>query len=216
MRNWEKDLEPLLNKYGKRKHPLEYKNRYQLMVMIVLSAQTTDNLINKIAPEFFKVFPSMSELKLHQPEDLYPYISKATGFRKKAKWLIEIANITGNDEGIPHTIEELTKLPGFGRKSSNVLIRESGDTAGGVMVDLHVARVAPRLGVATSDKPDKIEKEIMAAFPREKWNDIGMSLSYHGREICRPKPDCGNCIVNSVCDYFKSVVLKQAVNETNA
>lgn len=206
MRNWENDLEPLLEKYGKTKHPLEYKNRYQLMIMIILSAQTTDNLINKLAPEFFKAFPSMYDLKLHEPEDLYPFIKSVRGFRKKAKWIVDIAKAVGSDEAIPHTMNELTKLPGFGRKSSNVLIRESGDTAEGVMVDLHVARVAPRLGVATSEKPDKIEKEIMEAMPREKWNDTGMALSYHGRETCRPKPECGKCIVNSVCEYYRTVV----------
>lgn len=207
MRNWEKDLEPLFELYGKRKHPLEYNNRYQLLTMIVLSAQTTDNLINKIAPEFFNAFPSMSELKLQEPEDLYPYISKVTGYRKKAKWLVDIAKAVGEDSQIPHTMAELTKLPGFGRKSANVLMRESGDKAEGVMVDLHVARVAPRLGIATSEKPDKIEKEIMSSIPQEKWGDIGMALSYHGREICRPKPECVRCPVNEACDYFKTVVL---------
>ncbi len=216
MRNWEKDLEPLFEIYGKRKHPLNYNNRYQLMTMIVLSAQTTDKLVNNIAPEFFNAFPSMSELKLHEPEDLYPYISKVTGFRKKAKWLVDIARAVGDDSGIPHKIADLVKLPGFGRKSANVMIRESGDPGEGVMVDLHVARVAPRLGIAESDKPDRIEKEIMAAMPADKWNDTGMSLSYHGRETCRPKPECGRCVVNSVCNYYKTVVLPQATHKTEA
>jgi endonuclease-3 len=73
------------------------------------------------------------------------------------------------------------------------------------MVDLHVVRVAPRLGVADG-KPDKIEKQLMEAIPQEKWNDTGMVLSYHGREICRPRPLCEECIVKSVCDYYKKVV----------
>jgi endonuclease-3 len=207
MTSWEKALEPLFEKYGSRKHPLDYENRYQLLTMIILSAQTTDNIVNKLAPEFFRAFPSVKELKLHEPEDLYPYISNVRGFRKKAKWIVDMAKAAGTDEGIPHTLTELTKFSGIGRKSANVLIRESGDPAEGVMVDLHVARVAPRIGIAASEKPDKIEKEIMEALPREKWNDAGMVLSYHGREICRPKPECGKCVVNSVCDYYKSVVL---------
>lgn len=208
MRDWAKDLEPLTEKYGKQKHPLNYENRYQLLTMIILSAQTTDNLVNKLAPEFFKAFPSMEAMKLHQPEDLYPYISNVRGFMKKAKWIVDIAKAVGDDSGIPHTIEELTKLPGIGRKSANVLIRESNEEAEGVMVDLHVARVTPRLGIASSEKPDKIEKEIMQAFPKGKWNEIGMALSYHGRETCRPKPECGRCIVNEACDYYKTVVLQ--------
>lgn len=206
MRNWEKDLEPLFEKYGQEKHPLDYKNRYQLMTMIILSAQTTDSLVNKLAPEFFTAFPSIDELKLHEPEDLYPYIKNVRGFRKKAQWIVDIARTVGHDASIPHTMSELTKLPGFGRKSASVLIRESGDPAEGVMVDLHVARVAPRLGIAMSEKPDKIEKEIMEALPRERWNDAGMALSYHGRETCRPKPECGRCIVNSICNYYQNVI----------
>ncbi len=207
MTDWEKALGPLIEMYGSRKHPLNYSNRYQLLTMIILSAQTTDNIVNKLAPEFFKAFPTAEELKTHEPEDLYPYITNVRGFRKKAKWIVDMAKYAGNDEGIPHKLEEITKLPGIGRKTANVLIRESGDPAEGVMVDLHVARVAPRIGVASSEKPDKVEKEIMAALPREKWNDIGMALSYHGRETCRPKPECGRCIVNSVCNYYKTVVL---------
>lgn len=205
MKNWEEALEPLIQKYGKRKHPLDYKNRYQLIVMIILSAQTTDNLINKIAPAFFKVFPSMKELKLANPEDLFPHISSVRGFRKKSEWLVQIAKRVATDSGIPSTIDELVKLPGIGRKSANILIRESGGTAEGVMVDLHVVRVAPRLGIAEDTKPDKIELQIMEAIPQTKWNDIGMALSFHGREICRPDPKCEECIVNSVCEYYKSL-----------
>lgn len=213
MKDWAKELQPLLEKYGKQKHPLNYENRYQLLTMIILSAQTTDNLVNKLAHEFFRAFPSIEEMKLHQPEDLYPYISNVRGFMKKAKWIIDIAKAVGDESGIPNTIEGLTKLPGIGRKSANILIRESSGEAEGVMVDLHVARVAPRLGVATSEKPDKIEKEIMKAFPRDKWNEIGMALSFHGRDTCRPKPECGKCIVNESCNYFHTVVLNKDIKE---
>ncbi|HEX2921272.1 MAG TPA: endonuclease III [Bacteroidales bacterium] len=205
MNYWEKALEPLVNEYSERKHPLHYKNRYQLLVMVVLSAQTTDNLVNIIAPEFFKAFPSIQSLKGRLPEDLFPLLSKIRGFRKKAKWIVDIANTVGNDSGIPHTMSELSKLPGLGRKSSNVIIRESGDMAEGIVVDLHVVRVAPRIGIATSDKPDKIEKELMEACPREKWNDIGMAISFHGREICRPKPECERCIIKNACDFYRNM-----------
>jgi endonuclease-3 len=215
MKNWAEDLEPIIKKYGKRKHPLDYNNRYQLLVMIILSAQTTDSLINKIAPEFFKSFPSFAELKNHSPEDLYPFLNSVRGFRKKAKWIIDIARIVGDDSGIPSTIEELTKLPGIGRKSANIVIRESGDKAEGVIVDLHVLRVAPRLGIATDSKPDKVEKQIMEAIPQEKWNEIGMTLSFHGREICRPDPKCEICVVNSVCTYYRTVFSRKAATEAS-
>ncbi len=96
----------------------------------------------------------------------------------------------------------MTKLPGIGRKTANVIIRESGDKAEGVVVDLHVVRVAPRLGIVSSNKPEKIEGQLMEVMPQEKWNEIGMTLSFHGRETCRPKPKCDECEVSSFCNYY--------------
>ena len=209
MNNRAEDLKPLFLKYENRKHPLNYENQYQFLVMIMLAAQTTDNLINKIAPAFFKAFPSVSDLKKSTPEDLYPYISSVISFRKKAVWLVEMAKIIGDDNKIPVTIKELTRLPGVGRKTANAIIRESGGVAEGVMVDLHVVRVAPRIGIVADGKPDKIEKQLMEAMPQETWNELGMALSFHGREICRPKPLCGECIVRSVCNYYKTVVNRE-------
>ena len=106
-------------------------------------------------------------------------------------------------------MDQLTKLPGLGRKSANVIIRESGDTAEGVIVDLHVLRVAPRLGIVTdedADKPEKVEKQIMAAVSKEFWNEAGMAISFLGREICRPtNPKCDICPMNTVCLYYQSL-----------
>lgn len=206
MDDWDKALEPLIREYGNRKHPLDYQNRYQLLIMVILAAQTTDNLVNKIAPDFFKEYPSIQSIKGRKADDLFKLLSSVRGFRKKAQWIIDIANAVGDDSGIPRTMAELSRLPGVGRKSANVIIRESHDKAEGIIVDLHVVRVAPRIGVADSDKPDKIEKQLMAAIPQEKWNDIGMAISFHGREICRPKPECGRCIINSNCNFYKSLI----------
>lgn len=206
MNNWPHDLEPLLKRYGGQKHPLNYENRYQLVVGVILAAQASDNLINKISPALFKAYPSFEDIRNAKAEDLYPFISSVRGFRKKAKWIVDIAQIVGNDSAIPSDIKNLSKLPGIGRKSANVIIRESGDTAEGIVVDLHVVRVAPRLGVVDTDKPNKIEKELMEVMPQDTWNEIGMALSFHGREICRPTPKCEECIVNQVCNYYKTVV----------
>ena len=206
MPNPAEDLEPLIQKYGKLKHPLDYANTYQLLVAVILAGRDSDNHINKISPEFFKAYPSILTLKKSTPEDLYPLLSSVRSFRKKSAWLTEIANMIEDDSRIPSTIEGLTKLPGIGRKTANIIIRESGHKAEGIMVDLHVVRVAPRIGVVTTNKPDKIEKQLMEVLPQEKWNDVGMSLSFHGREICRPKPKCEICIVNQVCNYYQTVV----------
>jgi endonuclease-3 len=201
--DWVKSLAPLFRAYGKRKHPLDYKNRYQLIAMVILSSRSTDVLINKLAPELFRAFPSMKELAKAKAEDLFPYVHGVTNFRHKSEWLVSIAKIVKDDDHIPTTMDELTKLPGIGRKSANVIISESGGKAEGVMVDLHVARVAPRLGIAKSSAPDEIEKQIMETVPQKYWHAAGMGMTFLGREICRPKnPRCGECVVNAVCEYY--------------
>jgi len=202
--DWTKDLAPLLKKYGKRKHPLEYANLYQLVVVVILSARSSDVIINKLSPAFFRAFPSMKELSRATLDDLEPYIGKVIKFKDKANWLISIAKTVKDDAHIPTTLDELVKLPGIGRKSANVIIGESGGKAEGVIVDLHVARVAPRLGIAKSTKPEKIEQEIMAAISQKYWHAAGMGMTFLGREICRPtNPKCPECVVNNVCEYYK-------------
>jgi endonuclease III len=211
MNNWTENLEPLIKKYEKRKHPLDYANRYQLLVMVILSAQDSDKHINALSSSFFKTFPSIEELKTALPEDLYPFIGSVRNFNNKSKWLVALAQIIGDDSKIPSTLIELTKLPGIGRKSANVIIRESGGNAEGVIVDLHVLRVAPRIGVAVGDKPEKIEKQLMEAMPQDRWNEIGMALSFLGREICRPtNPKCDQCMLKSICNYYEAGLKKMA------
>ena len=178
---------------------------YQLVVMVVLSAQTTDAFVNKAAPDLFKQFPSMKHLAAAHPEELYPFIKSLRGFRKKADWLVQIAQGLGNEKNIPLSIKELTKLPGIGRKSANVIIREADGTPQGIIVDLHVLRVVPRLGITAENTPEKIEKVLMELIPKKYWNAAGMSFSHLGRELCRPtKPNCPECLMNSVCEYCKS------------
>ncbi len=199
-------LEALMSQYAKRKHPLDYKSRYQLMVMVILSAQDSDKHINELAPKVFEAYPSMNTLAQATAEDLHQLISSVRNFGNKAAWLVKLAQLVGDDNNIPTTMPELTKLPGIGRKSANVIMRESGGVAEGVIVDLHVVRVAPRIGIATGTQPEKIEKQIMAIVPKEKWGDIGMAVSFLGREICRPThPKCDKCVVSEVCNYHNGV-----------
>jgi endonuclease III len=203
--DWSKALKPLLTKYKGKPHPLEYKNIYQLVMMVILSAQDSDKNINKLAPEFFKNFPDMKSLAKADEETLMPFISKVRNFGNKTKWLLELARTIKLDKNIPLTQEELTELPGIGRKSANVIMREAGVKAEGVIVDLHVVRVAPRIGIATGTDPKKIEKQIMEVIPEKDWGEIGMAISFLGREICRPKnPKHEECPVKNVCAFYKS------------
>jgi len=199
--DWPEAIKPLLKKYKDKKHPLEYKNIYQLVVMVVLSAQDSDRHINKIAPALFEAFPNMQALSNATPESLQPFIGDVRNFANKTKWLLEMAQTIKKDSNIPLTLDALTELPGIGRKSANVIKREAGEPAEGVIVDLHVVRVAPRLGIATGSDPKKIEKQIMDTLPQKEW-DAGMAMSFLGREICRPQPKCEICLMRSVCGYY--------------
>ncbi len=201
--DWPKAIRPLLKKYKDTKHPLEYKNIYQLLVMVVLSAQDSDKNINNKAPKLFEAFPNMKALSRATEEILFPFISKVRNFGNKAKWLTEIAATIKDDKNIPLTHEGLTALTGIGSKSANVILREAGKPAEGVIVDLHVVRVAPRLGIALGADPKKIEKQIKEILPQKDW-DAGMAMSFLGREICRPQPKCEICLMNKVCEYYKT------------
>ena len=202
--NWSEALQPLLKKYKGKQHPLHYGNTYQLLVMVVLSAQDSDKHINEIAPKFFAAFPDMETLSQATPAAIEELISDVRNFGNKSKWLSDLSRKVMKDENIPLKMDELVELPGIGRKSANVIKRESGAKAEGIIVDLHVVRVAPRLGIASGTDPKKIEKQMMEVLPQTQW-DAGMAMSFLGREICRPtNPKCEECVMNTVCAYYKA------------
>lgn len=203
--NWQTEIQPLLKKYKGKKHPLNHNTPYELIVVVVLSAQDSDRHINQIAPELFKAYPDMKALAKANAESLFPFIGKVRSSRKKTTWLLEIADKIKDDKNIPTTLEELTTLPGIGRKSANVIMREMGVKAEGVIVDLHVVRVAPRIGIAKGTDPKKLEKQMMDVLDPKDWGEAGMAISFLGREICRPKnPKCTECVMNKVCEYYKN------------
>lgn len=215
--NWSAALQPLLKKYRGKPHPLEYKSIYQLLVMVVLSAQDSDKNINKLAPELFAAFPDMAALSRADAEALFPFVRKVRNFGNKTKWLLQIAQAVKTDKNIPLTMDTLTVLPGIGRKSASVIMREAGKPAEGIIVDLHVVRVAPRIGIAEGTDPKKIEKQLLEAVPKKDWGEAGMAISFLGRETCRPtNPDCGNCVMNPHCAFFKSSGSKPVAKKTPA
>lgn len=202
-KNWENDLKPILKKYKGKKHPLDYENTYQLLVMVVLSAQDSDANINNIAPALFAKFPTLKSLSKTDSETFMPYVSKVRNHATKTGWLLEIARSIQNDNDIPLTMNGLTALKGLGRKSANVILRETQQPAEGIITDLHVIRVAPRIGIVHESKDgNKVEKQLMEVLPKKIWAEIGMAISFHGREICRPQPKCEECVLNDVCYYY--------------
>lgn len=201
--DWPAELKPLLKKYKNKKHPLDAATPYQWIVMVVLSAQATDSLINQVAPAFFKAYPDMKALAKAAPSGLYPLISKVRNFAHKAKWLVGIAEAVKTDSQIPTDMDSLVKLPGIGRKSANVIRRGAKAKPEGIIVDLHTIRVGTRLGIVTNTNAEKIEKQLMELLPENEW-DAGMAMSFLGREICQPQPQCPSCLMNRVCAYYNS------------
>ena len=201
--DWAEKLQPLIDKYKDKKHPLDYGNLYQLMVAVVLSAQDSDANINKIAPAFFAEFPNLETLSASTIEGLFPYVSKVRNFNTKSSWLIEIAQTLKTNKNIPTNLNDLIALKGIGRKSANVIMREMKVPAEGIIADLHVIRVAPRIGLCDEAKDgNKVEKQLMQLLPKEIWGEIGMAISFLGREICRPtNPKCTECPIQNDCQY---------------
>jgi endonuclease-3 len=199
--DWPEAMQPLLKKYKGKKHPLEFENLYQLIVVVVLSARSTDAFINKAAPKFFATYPDMAALAAAQPETLHPYFAGITNFANKAKWLTAIAAEIKTDKNIPLSMEKLVELPGIGRKSANVILRGAGKKPEGVIVDVHVLRVAPRLGIVKEMDAGPMEEHLMKILPPDEW-EAGMAMSFLGRDICSPKPKCESCLMNKVCLYY--------------
>lgn len=201
--DWTEKLQPLTDKYKGKKHPLDYENLYQLMVAVILSAQDSDANINKIVPTFFSKFPNLEILSTATIEDLFPYVSKVRNFNTKSSWLINIAQTLKNDQNIPVNLSDLIALKGIGRKSANVIMREMKSPAEGIIADLHVIRVAPRIGLCEEAKDgNKVEKQLMQLLPKEIWGEIGMAISFLGREVCRPtNPKCSECPISNDCLY---------------
>lgn len=182
---------------------LQYRNPYQLLVATVLSAQCTDERVNRVTPELFRTYPSPSELAkadLHHLEHLI----RTTGFfRSKAKHLIACANqlLVRFHGQVPATMEALKTLPGIGRKTANVLLGACfGKPA--VVVDTHVKRVANRLQCTTSSDPARIEADLQALFPSTEWTEGSQQLLLHGRYVCLArKPKCHQCVLYEECSW---------------
>jgi len=206
--DWETKLKPILEKYKGKKHPLEYQNTYQLLVMVILSAQDSDANINSIAPKLFEKFPTLQSISKTDFETFVSYITKVRNYATKAQWILDIAKIIKQDKNIPLTMSGLTALKGVGRKSANVILRETNKPAEGIIADLHVIRVAPRIGIIKESKDgNKVEKDLMQVIPKNIWSEIGMAISFLGRETCRPKPKCPECLLTDICLYYNTEII---------
>jgi endonuclease-3 len=190
-----------------KQHPtahceLDFRSPFELIVAVVLSAQTTDVNVNKATPKLFARFPDARALAAVEPLEVEPYVASLGFFRNKSKSIVGLARGLVEQHGgeVPQTMDALVKLPGVGRKTANVVLGVLWNKPEGVVVDTHVQRLAQRLGWSKNQDPEKIEKDLCAILPRDKWDLTGHVLIFHGRRCCYArKPDCPACSVNDVC-----------------
>jgi endonuclease-3 len=180
---------------------LRHDNPFQLLVATILSAQSTDERVNMVTPALFERYPSPADLAGADPAELEELIHSTGFFRQKTKSLLgmsaAIVERFGGD--VPHAMEDLTTLPGVGRKTANV-IRSVAMQEPGLPVDTHVGRLSTRLGLTTEDDPVKAEHAIGALLPPPEWGLFSLRLILHGRRVCAArKPRCDDCVLADVC-----------------
>ncbi len=180
---------------------LHYANPLQLLIATILSAQCTDERVNRVTPALFVRYPDAHAFATAKQDELEKMIQSTGFFRNKAKSIIaccrQLVDLHGGE--VPRTMEELVPLPGVGRKTANVLLGNVFDVPG-IPVDTHVGRLSQRMGLSTYADPVKIESDLMALIPRKEWTMFGHRMIFHGRQVCHArKPLCEQCQLSAFC-----------------
>ena len=197
-----KIIELLEKEHKDAKIALRYSNPLELLVATILSAQATDEQINKITPSLFKKYKKAEDYANVDVKELEQdikssgfYHNKARNIKNCCKMLVDKYNSM-----VPKTMDELLELPGVARKTANIVLTNAYGIVAGVAVDTHVRRLAQRLGLTENDDPNKIEADLMNIVPKEKWMRITDLLIFHGRRVCTAKkPNCAGCVLNKIC-----------------
>lgn len=181
---------------------LDHENAFQLAVATILSAQTTDVRVNMVTPDLFSRYPDAEALANAQQEEVEELVRSTGFFRNKAKNIIGFARglMADHDGEVPAEMDALAALPGVGRKTANVILGNAFGIDEGVVVDTHVKRLSNRLRFTKQETPEKVERDLMDVFPRERWTMLAHLLIWHGRRVCDArKPLCGECVVSHLC-----------------
>lgn len=182
---------------------LHYSSPLELLVAVILSAQCTDARVNEVTRTLFRKYRSAKDYADADPATFEEEIRSTGFYRNKAKAVMGCCRKLVEDFGgkVPRMLEELTSLPGVGRKTANMVL---GNAFGipGIAVDTHVLRVSNRLGLASSDDPEEVEAQLAKQIPKQKWTVVSNALILHGREVCTArKPECGRCPLAGACDW---------------
>lgn len=189
--------------YPDRRPLLEYNSPFELLISVILSAQTTDAQVNLVTPELFTRYPGPRELAAANQEEVERIVHSTGFFRSKARNIIAAAHVVQDRFGgsVPEEMNDLVSIPGVGRKSANV-IRGVVYGQPSVVVDTHLTRVCNRLGFVSGKNPDIIERELRALLPEDSQTDFSMGVNLHGRARCfARKPDCAGCEIRRFCPF---------------
>lgn len=202
------DINKILNElaalYPDAKPALEFNSPYELLVAVILSAQCTDERVNKVTKVLFEKYNTPEKMLSLTPPELEKYIFSCGFYRNKAAHILSASRDILEKYGgnVPDNLEELRTLAGVGRKTANVVyaVAFGGDA---IAVDTHVFRVSNRLGIAEGKTPDKVEDGLCAVLPKSEWSKAHHYLIYHGRRVCHSqKPDCPNCTLKEYCKFY--------------
>ena len=193
----------LKNTYPDATCSLDFETPFQMVVAVMLSAQCTDERVNKTTPKLFKTIQDFADIDIAELEAIiHPcgfYKNKAKNIKLCATQVIE--NFNGK---VPRTMNELLSLAGVGRKSANVILLEAFGIANGIAVDTHAKRISNRIGLSYEKEPEKIERDLLKIFPQDSLKDINHLFMWHGRNTCDSrKPRCEQCTVKNFCEYYK-------------
>lgn len=198
-------LRVLEERYKGAKCALDHTSPYELLVATILSAQCTDVRVNQVTAELFEKYNTPEAMTSLSEEELGEKIKSCGFYKNKSKNILETSRrlLLEYKGQVPHTMEELTSLPGVGRKTANVVLSNAFGVPA-IAVDTHVFRVSNRLGLAKGKTPEEVEENLMKNLPKSKWSDTHHYLIYHGRQICKArKPQCEECPLAPYCDYFR-------------
>lgn len=188
--------------YPNARIALKYSNPLELLVAVILSAQCTDQVVNRITAPLFKKYTSVEDYASVEVAEFETDIKSAGFYRNKAKNIIATANLIKEKFGgkVPSTMAELITLPGVARKTANIVLYNAYGITDGIAVDTHVARLSQRLGLSANKDPVKIEKDLMQMIPQKIWGSFSYLLIEHGRAVCiARKPKCKICTLNDIC-----------------